>query len=577
MALCPLSRVIIFLLIFVFFPFGVPVVTALDALNSGKTAIDGTRILYLMQSGNVNKAFSLYREQQKITGDQDFKLLQQMAMMLQEQGFRSEDEETQILSLFGAGISLNEEMLHLLLEGIQSPSPMLQMASLNLLANHQNDVADLALNRAMVSNFILIRLEAAYHLAEKKSPRALSQIEALMTKLDSELVILFPELYAIIGTPDAIKILRRLLSHSNEGVRVKTILSVAKYQRDDLLPQIRRLATHHETAQQEACAYALGMMKDEFSFKKLQMLSQSSSPYVSLAALQAQYHLGRKNVRKEIEEAALKNDLFAIQMLGEIEGSETVLCSLCKSPNIQVRINAALALLERRDSRCLPFVAEILIRDSRDLGFIKIYSPGKALSAWKAIPSAKQNFAENPVAHELSLAMREAVLSQTVELKENEFLRIVNEIFENHQNELVPAAVQLLENIQTPTAIALLKKYQQKAGAPLIRNYCNLALYCLQEEGPYRDNLLQWISKQQDHELIRFRPLVPWELREDVVAIGASYQLTPQDMSTLLIKSFEALTKMRDDKGIDILLDAIQNGNKKNKYALSGLLMRAIQ
>ena len=72
--------------------------------------------------------------------------------------------------------------------------------------------------------------------------------------------------------------------------------------------------------------------------------------------------------------------------------------------------------------------------------------------------------------------------------------------------------------------------------------------------------------------MIRFLPFLPRELRED----GEPYQLSPEDNSSLLIASFESFVNNKDENGIDFLLDAIQNGHAKNKYALAGLLMRAI-
>ena len=75
----------------------------------------------------------------------------------------------------------------------------------------------------------------------------------------------------------------------------------------------------------------------------------------------------------------------------------------------------------------------------------------------------------------------------------------------------------------------------------------------------------------KNEELIRFRPFLPREMRDH----EENYQLTPQDNSGLLIASFESFVSHKDEKGIDILLEAIQNGNAKNKYALAGLLMRA--
>jgi len=393
-----------------------------------------------------------------------------------------------------------------------------------------------------------------------------------MSKVDEELVSLFPQLYALVGNAEALKVLRKLMAHSDEKVRVAAVLSAAKYGRDDLLPSIRILASQHAAAQQEACAIALGMLKDATSVPKLEVLAHSGSSFVKLAAWQALYQLGRHQVINNVMAAAKTGDLFAIYMLGDMDESEDFLFELTKSSNINVRINASLALLQHHDPRCLLSICELLILDSRDLAFIKISSQGNGLTAYKAIPSAQQNMKDNPLIEELSLSIREDALSNAVGLSENNFLRLAHTLFENEQNDLMPALVFHLEKLRTPAAIVLLKKHQQKAGAPLVRNYCNLALYRLKEKGPYAEVLQTWIVKQQQTDFIKFRPFVPWEVRDT----ESDYNLTPEETSRLLIESFEALTQSQDEQSIDVLLDAIQNGNPKNKYALCGLLMRAV-
>jgi HEAT repeat protein len=289
--------------------------------------------------------------------------------------------------------------------------------------------------------------------------------------------------------------------------------------------------------------------------------------------LKSLYQLGKKEVRAQVEMFAKQNELFAIYMLGEMEGSEDLLAELATSQNIQTRFNAGLALLERQDKRALPVLIELFIKDARDLALTQTTSAGKSLAAWKVVPSAKQNFDENPIAHELSLDIKEALLDKIIDLPENEFFQLADLILSSRQNDLAPIIVDLLKNLQTPEAIALLKKYQQAVGSPLIRNYCNLALFELKEPGPYRDNLREWVTKQQEQELIRFRPFIPWEMRHD----DSPYELTPEDTSRLLIEAFEAFAQLQNDTGIDVLLEAMVNGNPKNKYALVGLLMRAAQ
>lgn len=531
------------------------------------------RILYLMQTGDVDNALKSYQKSVKQEGRHNLELVQQLAVALLEKGSHTDDPETQLMTMFGAGISTNEKTLHILEEGIRSPYPQLQLICLNFLGKYNDDHADKALHNALNSNYLEIRLEGAYHLAQAKAPKAVAQIEALMNKVDPELWPIFPQLYAMIGNAESMKILRRLMRHPSEKVRIEAILSAAEYERDDLLPAIRILTTHHARAQQEACVTALGYMKDESSVFKIQNLTRSSSSNVRLAALQALYRLDRHEVRLMVEKAAEENDLFAISMLGQMPGSENTLFKLTNNRNFQVKVNATLALLELKDPRCLESLCEILVKDSRDLVFVTTSSSGGALKAYKAISSAQQNLKDDSLISELSLSIREEVLSKAVNLPEKDFLDLAYTLFEVQQHDLIPVLAEKLESMQSPKAIALLKRYQQKAGAPLIRNYCNLALYRLKEEGPYADNLCLWIASQQKTNLIQFRPLIPWEVRET----DSPYQLTVQETSRLFIESLEALINNRDERGIDILLNAIQNGNTKNKYALAGLLIRASQ
>jgi len=531
-------------------------------------------ILYLMQTGHAQRALEIYKQNYTKTGHHDADLIQQIGLSLLDQGFRSTDPEIQLLTIYGAGIATNEKVLYILENGLNNPVPQIQLIALNFLAQYHNDRADEALNKAMSSPFLVIRLEAALHLAEKKYPTIVGQLESLFAKLDEELMPLLPQLFALVGNPSAVKVLKKMLNHSNEQVRIEAILSCAEHGRDDLLSHIRTLATQHGPAQQEACAYALGALKDEKSIPRLEALSISTNSSVRLAALAALYQLGKKESQKRIEQMATKSrDLFAINALADIPGSEPILYELMQSKIQAVKFNAALALLEQKDPHCVKTLLDVLIKDSRDLTFVKSFSPGQGLYAWKIIPSSRQNHNDNPVLLEVSLKMRETVLQKMLDLPEQDFLNIAHTLFEVQQNDLIPILVELLENLQTPAAIKLLKLHQQKAGAPLIRNYCNLALYRLKEKGPYGNNLREWIAKTHDIDFIKFRTLIPWEMREG----GSQHQLTPEETSRLLIESFDAFLKTQDDEGIEVLLEAIHKGNPKNKYALAGLLMRASQ
>jgi HEAT repeat protein len=530
-----------------------------------------SRILYLLKTGKESTAFSLYDDYYKEKGSHDGELLEQIGLILIENGYRSDKSENKLLAIFGAGISMNEKMLTILKEALSSDNPQIQLVALNFLARFHHDEGDQSLNQAMNSNFLPIRLEAGLHLAEQKAPKVAPQIEALMVKVDPELTPLFPQLFGLIGTEEAIKILKRLLNHPNERVRAAAIISAAENERDDLLPTIRILASHANIIEQEAACYAFGLLKDESSIPRLEVLALSNAPNVRLSSLFALYRLGQKTRQKEIEAMAKELDLSAIFLLSEMEESLPLLIQLSHHEQLNVRLNASYALLQLRNGQAVSGLTEVLVRDGRDLAVLDSASVGSTLKCLKATPSAFQNFKDNAAMHEVSLKLKELLLQEAIHLPEKEFLILAKTLFDTNQNELIPLLVLLLEDLKTKEAIELLLQYSQKAGAPLIRNYCNLALFRLKEEGPFRENLNKFILQQCQNDLINFRPLLPFAMRRQ----NTLYQLTPEDSSKLLIEAFEAITLRQDEAGINLLLYAIRYGNIRNRYALAGLLMHA--
>jgi len=534
-------------------------------------AEEPAHIFYLIHTNKLDMALDHYQDYHKRFGRHDTEFLQQLGLSVLELGAKSYDSETLLMTLFGAGIAMNERTLPILMRAVEFPNPQLQLIALNFLARCQHDEADRSVLLALKSNNLLIRLEAAHQIAKNKHPHAAQLVESLMSKVDEELLPLFPQLYALIGNADAIRILRRLLAHHSEDVRLSAILSCAKTGRDDLLPKIKALSMHASYAQQEACAAAFGNFNDETTIPFLERFAQCKIPQVRLAALISLEALGANQSRDEIKRMALQGDVFAITALGDIPGTQETLWQLAQSKNNQISLNAVIGLLKQCDPRAQKFLNAILIQDSRDLAFVKNVSAGKSLSCWKALPSARQNYDDFSIDLELSQSFRESLLAEAVNLPEDNFFQIAAAVFDQQQNDLVPTVIELMEQLHTERAVNFLKSYQQRAGAPLIRNYCNLALYRLQEEGPYAENLRKWVALQADAPLIQLRPLVPWEVDSTV----ASYQITPHETSRLLVDSYEAFAQRQDDEGINALLNAVRFGNSKNKYALAGLLMRA--
>ncbi len=536
--------------------------------------INKIQIPYLMQSGDFDKSLTLYEQYKAQIGRHDFELLGQACQIILEQGAKSDDSEKQLLSIYGAGIAGITSCIDLLENTITASALQIQMASIQILSQMQDDRADELLTKAMSSDHFGVRMEAAYQLSVRKHIKAVGYIESLMHRLPPQLRFFFPQFFALIGTKEAVNILKLMMNDKEVQTRIEAVLNAARFGRDDLLPTIRANVTHVNIPEQESCAFALGALKDSKSIPKLKTLIKSPNTNVKLAALRSLHMLGDTAIDQEIIEMAKAKDLFAIAILGDINNSEEVLAELSKSEDLQVKYNAAIALLQKKDNRCIEPILEILIRDVRDLGFFPNPSHGKSLTAWKVITSARQHIKEYPYdLYAVSLALREHLLKQCLELKEKEFLLIADLVFESKQTSLIPLLVRLLENLQTPEAKNLLQHKAQKAGAPLIRAYSNLAAFRLNMGGGHEKTLKQWIQDQKNNEMIRFRPALPFDIRLP----DTSFELTPEESSLLLIESYEALAARHEEGCIDILLKTLKEGNPKNRCVIAGLILKSIE
>ena len=548
---------------------------AIAALLISAQNVDDIKLhaLYLMQQNQIEESFGRYREFSETTGRHDFDVLQRMGLILLQKGIQAQDSQVFLMTLLGAGLSGSTRALEILEQGLSHPDPQIQLLALHFIAQFEDDKTSELFNRAMSSDYLSTRMEAAFYMAQRKHPLAVGQIEGLMFRLPPMFKPYFPSFFALLGTSDATQALRRLIEDPDFQVRIECILNVARAGRDDFLPILRRRLTHSQIAELEAAAFAIGVLKDSSSIPKLKKLAISSIDSVRIAGCMALFHLGERAFVPNVVDLAKKRNLFAISALGEIEGSEEVLADLMKSSDLQVRLNAAVALLQRRDSRCLPVLIEILITDMRDLAFHPFPSVGRTLMTIKAIPSAELHAQDPSVNLGFSVAMREHFLRESIHLAEGDFLYLADLLFQKQQNDLVPVLISLLENLRTDGAIALLKKGTQKLSSPLIRDYCHLALYRLKQEGPHEEYVNHWIMRQKHEELIQLRPLLPWKFRLE----QTDYSLTPDETSRLLIESFLSVANRRDEKSIAFLLEAIQFSNPANRYALIGLLMKATE
>lgn len=534
------------------------------------------RILFLAHKGNHEEALRLYLEKRNASGTHDFRLLRELALGILEQGGNSKDPEIQRAVLFASGVSSDERTLPILLKGLQNSDPQMQLFSLNIIANQMHDEANNAIRQTMRGGgHPLLRLIATYILAQQKDPQALTQAEAFYFQFPDIVHILFPQVFAQFHTKDATKYLRKLLNHPQEEVRIEAILNVVKGNHEELLGQIRMLASHPQINQLETAAYALGEFRDEQSIGRLKAIAQIRHPTTALAALVALYEIGVKETFEKIAEMGDQGNLFAIYALGLMPEAKERLILMLQHSSPDVRLNAALSLLELRDPSGIGLIGSLLLRDTRDIGINQTASPGRSLHCWKIIPSVSAQL-DASLLHEISLSYKEDLLAQTLELPEEYFLALAEKIIESQENQLVPAMIHLMINHQTTKSVEFLKKYRERAGAPLVRAYCNLALYKLQEEGPYRDLLFAWI-RQHFNESIEFRLLHPFEGVPQFDDLSSKYKITPMESSRLFIEILEAFNQYKDPEGIDLIVELLRISPPQKRYPLAGILLHVTQ
>ena len=94
----------------------------------------------------------------------------------------------------------------------------------------------------------------------------------------------------------------------------------------------------------------------------------------------------------------------------------------------------------------------------------------------------------------------------------------------------------------------------------------------LNEEGPYEEELREWMRDVRQHPVIQFVP--------PVVNTGHSpfiQEITPTEKSQLLINAYLAFAKRQRDEDITLLLQALRYGAKENRPILAGILLQATE
>jgi len=106
-----------------------------------------------MQKNQYKKAISFYQKLYEKTKQQDFEIIEQMAIILLKKGAKSKKKEKKQLTMFAAGLAASTKSIDILEKGLFSEEMPIQLTALHFISALQDNKSNSLLVKAMSSNF----------------------------------------------------------------------------------------------------------------------------------------------------------------------------------------------------------------------------------------------------------------------------------------------------------------------------------------------------------------------------------------------------------------------------------------
>jgi HEAT repeat protein len=307
--------------------------------------------------GSVDEAISFCIEHDQYDSD----TLEYIALKLLQAGMQSEQAQDKLIGLYGIKIAQDERVEPLVAHAMKSQDPYVQLAALQVLGSYLTDESNRAIELALKSDFLLIRLEAAYLLAQRKLPKAYPQLESLFMKVPDEVRSYFPDLFALEGSAASRHMLKKMIHDLDMQVRKEAIFAASQASYHELVSDIQIYAEDIHPVIQEVFAYACQVFDLKAMVPQLKKIAHKRDGPQALMAAYTLYTFGDEQGLKLIEQEASKDNLYAMDLLGRMPGQATdLLMEKMHASDHNVRYNAALALLARKDPVCLPVIFSLL-------------------------------------------------------------------------------------------------------------------------------------------------------------------------------------------------------------------------
>lgn len=533
-----------------------------------RTSSHPKQIVYIAHNQSVPEAVHLYLQHVEKEKKHSKASLRSIANTVLLKGLESSQPQDTLLALYAAKMGRVSHLAYAIKKQLQSPHLPIQLAAIEALYACDTEESTRALFTAFSSNYLYARMHAASLLAAQRRIDAFGQIEALMHKSPDQIKPYFCSFFAQAGDPFAIRLLQQALTDKDPLVKSQALIQSALHHRYELSSACLKIATHTHPMDQEAAAFAIGMLQLEEGLEVLERLINSPSEPVQLASSFALYQLGHLDKKELIEKKAQDNNLYAIGLLASISEAQDLLKEKLQSQDLTVRLHATISLLQQGIDPSLERIEEALFLNHRGMGYKQSFSFGSTMRAFKLISNYDSLEKAQPHIAFFNRSFTIQLLQKVYQLPERIFLHVAEKIFSQKITDLISPTAVLLEHLNSPASKELLETYSHTAGSPLIRGSCLLSLYRLTKDPQMRQDLLEFAKKHIQND--------PFELdrspTEDLIE-ETTYELSAQQKSSLLIETIYTLAQENTEDCFSVLMEALKDTKAQNQYIISGMIL----
>ncbi|SPN73201.1 conserved hypothetical protein [Chlamydia serpentis] len=538
------------------------------------------KILYI-STQSVQQALNIYLQALDTYVDHDFFVLRKIGEDCLKEGIRSSDPQTRKSAIIGAGLAGSSEGFDVLSQAMETTDPLQQLLVLSAVSAYLGTASDQLLFKALASPYPIIRLEAAYKLANLKNTKVIDHLYSFIYKLPEEIQCLSAAIFLCLETEESDTYIRELLAAKKSSIRSATAIQIGEYQQKRFLPTLRNLLTSTSPQDQEAVLYALGKLKDGQSYYDIKKQLQKPDVDVALAAAQALIALGKEDdalptIKKQVLEERPRA-LYTLRHLTPEIGIPIALPIFLKTKNSEAKFNVALALLELGyDSpELLEYISDWLVQPHYNETLAMSFSKGHALQSWKRVSMIlPQDPHERAKLLSTARVIEEQILMCLFRLPKKAYLPCIYKLLGSQKTHLAAIAISFLSHTSSQEALDLLFQAAKLPGEPIIRAYADLAIYNLTKDPEkkrslhrYAQNLIQETLLFVDTENERPHPTMPY-LR---------YHITPENRTKLMLDILETLVISKSPEDICLLIQLMAKVDAKNLPILAGLLIKIVE